>query len=48
MPCALKIANLGVEDALEDPNLLNGINVSGGRIRHQAVAAALDLEYVPY
>ena len=48
MPFALKIANLGVENALEDLNLLNGLNVSEGKIRHQAVAEALDLDYVPY
>ena len=46
---ALKIANLGVENALEaDPHLLNGLNVSEGKIRHQAVAEALDLEYDRY
>ncbi|HJU77739.1 MAG TPA: alanine dehydrogenase [Sphingomicrobium sp.] len=48
MPFALKIADLGVQGALEDPNLLNGLNVSEGKIRHQAVAEALDLDYVPY
>jgi alanine dehydrogenase len=48
LPFALKIANLGVENALEaDPHLANGLNVSGGKIRHQAVAEALDLEYDP-
>ena len=49
LPFALKIANLGVENALEaDPHLLNGLNVSEGKIRHQAVAEALDLEYDRY
>ena len=28
-----------------DPHLANGLNVSGGKIRHQAVAEALDLPY---
>jgi alanine dehydrogenase len=37
---------LGAEDAMEgDPHLANGLNVSGGKIRHQAVAEALDLTY---
>jgi alanine dehydrogenase len=31
----------------QDPDLANGLNVSGGQIRHQAVAEALDLELVP-
>jgi alanine dehydrogenase len=49
LPFALKIANLGVENALEtDQDLLNGLNVSDGKIRHQAVAEALDLEFDRY
>jgi alanine dehydrogenase len=48
LPFALKIANLGVENALEeDPHLAAGLNVSNGKIRHKAVAEALDLEYDP-
>jgi alanine dehydrogenase len=48
LPFALKIANLGAEQAMrEDPNLANGLNVSDGKIRHQAVAEALDLKYEP-
>src|SRR5687768_3891265 len=48
LPFALKIANLGAEEAMKaDPHLANGLNVSGGKIRHQAVAEALDLEFVP-
>jgi alanine dehydrogenase len=48
LPFALKIANLGAEEAMrQDPDLANGLNVSGGQIRHQAVAEALDLELVP-
>ena len=44
LPFALKIANLGAEEAMQqDPHLANGLNVSGGKIRHQAVAEALDL-----
>jgi alanine dehydrogenase len=46
LPFALKIASLGAEEAMrQDPDLANGLNVSGGKIRHQAVAQALDLEY---
>jgi alanine dehydrogenase len=44
LPFALKIANLGAEAAMAaDPHLANGLNVSGGKIRHAAVAQALDL-----
>ena len=46
LPFALKLANLGAEAAMaEDPHLANGLNVSGGKIRHQAVAEALDLSF---
>ena len=48
LPFAIKLANLGAEKAMaEDPHLANGLNVSGGKIRHQAVAEALDLPYEP-
>lgn len=48
LPFALKLANMGAEAAMAaDPHLANGLNVSGGKIRHQAVAEALDLEFVP-
>jgi alanine dehydrogenase len=48
LPFALKIASLGAEEAMrEDPHLANGLNVSGGKIRHHAVAEALDLPYEP-
>jgi alanine dehydrogenase len=44
LPFALKLANLGAEAAMKaDPHLANGLNVSGGKIRHAAVAEALDL-----
>jgi len=46
LPFALKIANLGAEQAMKaDPHLAMGLNVSGGKIRHQAVAEALDLPF---
>ncbi|PSJ39840.1 alanine dehydrogenase [Allosphingosinicella deserti] len=48
LPFVLRLANLGAEAAMQaDPHLANGLNVSGGKIRHQAVAEALDLEFVP-
>ena len=48
LPFALKIANLGAEAAMKaDPHLANGLNVSAGKIRHQAVAEALDLPFEP-
>jgi alanine dehydrogenase len=48
LPFALKIANFGAEEAMrQDPHLAEGLNVSGGKIRHQAVAEALDLPYEP-
>ena len=48
LPFALKLANLGAEKAMaEDPHLANGLNVSGGKIRHEAVAEALGLEFFP-
>jgi alanine dehydrogenase len=44
LPFALKLANLGAEAAMAtDPHLANGLNVSAGKIRHQAVAEALAL-----
>jgi alanine dehydrogenase len=46
LPFALKIANLGAERAMAaDPYLASGLNVAGGRIRHKAVAEALDLPF---
>jgi alanine dehydrogenase len=46
LPFALKIASLGADEAMRrDPHLANGLNVSGGKIRHQAVAEALDLSF---
>jgi alanine dehydrogenase len=46
LPFALKLANMGAEAAMAaDPHLANGLNVSGGKIRHAAVAEALDLPF---
>ncbi len=44
LPFVLKLAKHGAEAALAaDPHLAHGLNVSGGKIRHQAVADALEL-----
>jgi len=44
----LQIADLGVEDAIDENNALRrGVNVSDGHVRHQAVAEALGLEWQP-
>ncbi len=44
LPFVLKLAAHGAEAAMAaDPHLANGLNVSGGKIRHPAVAEALDL-----
>ncbi len=46
LPFALKLANLGADAAMTaDPHLAAGLNVSGGKIRHKAVAEALDLPF---
>ena len=46
LPFVLKLATLGAEGAMQaDPHLANGLNVSAGKIRHQAVADALDLPF---
>jgi alanine dehydrogenase len=44
LPFALRLANMGAEAAMAaDPHLAAGLNASGGRIRHRAVAEALGL-----
>ena len=44
LPFVMKLAGQGEETAMAtDPHLAAGLNVSGGRIRHKAVAEALDL-----
>jgi alanine dehydrogenase len=48
LPFVLKLANEGAEAAMKaDHHLANGLNVSNGKIRHQAVAEALDLAFEP-
>jgi alanine dehydrogenase len=46
LPFVLRLANMGAEAAMQaDPHLAAGLNVSGGQIRHRAVADALDLPF---
>ena len=46
LPFVLRIAGSGADAAMAaDPHLAAGLNVSGGRIRHRAVAEALDLPF---
>jgi alanine dehydrogenase len=46
LPFVLKLANQGAEAAMKnDPHLAAGLNVMGGKIRHQAVAEALNLPF---
>jgi alanine dehydrogenase len=48
LPFVLKLASQGAEEAMKaDPHLANGLNVSAGKIRHQAVAEALGLPFEP-
>src|SRR3954470_17052499 len=48
LPFVLKLASEGAEAAMQaDHHLAAGLNVSGGKIRHQAVAEALDLAFDP-
>ena len=48
LPFVLRLAGLGAEKAMAaDRHLAAGLNVSGGKIRHQAVAEALDLPFEP-
>jgi alanine dehydrogenase len=46
LPFVLKLASQGAEAAMKaDPHLAAGLNVSGGKIRHRAVADALGLTF---
>jgi alanine dehydrogenase len=48
LPFVLKLAKLGADKAMAaDPHLAAGLNVAGGKIRHRAVAEALDLPFHP-
>lgn len=48
LPFVVSLADKGARQALaEDPHLLNGLNVVHGKITEQAVAEALDYDYLP-
>ena len=48
LPFVLQLADLGPQAAMAaNPHLAAGLNVSGGHIRHEAVAEALHLPFVP-
>jgi alanine dehydrogenase len=48
MPYALQIANKGAETAMrENPALLKGLNVYGGKITNKGVADSQGLAYEP-
>jgi alanine dehydrogenase len=48
LPFVLRLADHGALAAMAaDPHLAEGLNVSGGEIRHAAVAEALDLRFTP-
>jgi alanine dehydrogenase len=47
LPFIIRLAEAGVTKALiNDPHLLNGLNVCGGKVTHLAVAEAQGLDYV--
>ena len=49
LPFILQLANKGVQRALhEDAHLRNGLNIEAGRVRHKAVAEALDQPHSPH
>jgi len=48
LPFALQLADKGAKRAmLDDPHLLNGLNVHAGKITYEAVARDLGYDYVP-
>jgi len=48
MPYTLALANFGWEDSItKDPALAKGLNISGGKVRYQAVAQAHGYEFAP-
>jgi alanine dehydrogenase len=48
LPFALKLANKGAARAmLDDPHLLEGLNVHEGKVTYEAVAKDLGYDYVP-
>jgi alanine dehydrogenase len=48
LPFAVQLANKGYKDALlNDPHLLNGLNIHEGKVTYEAVARDLGYDYVP-
>ncbi|MGV6873602.1 alanine dehydrogenase [Pseudochelatococcus sp. B33] len=47
LPFGLALANKGLAAALENPHLLDGLNVHRGRLTNKAVADSLGLDYSP-
>ncbi len=49
LPYVLELANKGAQQAIFDnSNLLNGLNIFQGKVKHQAVAESLDYQYSPF
>lgn len=49
LPYALKIANSGIHDAvMHDSGIKDGLNIFHGQVVNEAVAVALELEFVEY
>jgi alanine dehydrogenase len=44
----VKIADLGLAEAMKDPVLARGLNTYRGKVTHEAVAHALNTEYRPF
>ena len=47
LPFALRLADHGLAALQENSHLRQGLNVHAGHITHEAVAKALQLDYVP-
>lgn len=47
LPFAVQLANKGKQAMLDDPHLLNGLNVHKGLVTYEAVARDLSYDYVP-
>jgi alanine dehydrogenase len=48
LPFAVQLANKGYKQAmLDDPHLMNGLNIHAGKVTYEAVARDLGYAYVP-
>ena len=47
LPFAVQLANKGKQAMLDDPHLLNGLNIHAGKVTYEAVAKDLGYDYVP-